>query len=93
MKSDRRLTRRQALKFAAGVAAAPLFLPDRLFGDEAPSKLIVMAIPPAEHRQIETTRGMSATYQRETTAQGRLRLCCRSRPLLSCSDWVHPAPE
>jgi len=42
MKPDRTLTRRQALKLAAGAAAAPLFLPARLLGDEAPSKRIVM---------------------------------------------------
>jgi predicted dehydrogenase len=36
------MTRRRALQLAAGAAAAPLFLPGRLFGDEAPSKQIVM---------------------------------------------------
>jgi predicted dehydrogenase len=42
MRSDRRITRRQALKVAAGAAAVPLFVPSRLLGDEAPSKQIVL---------------------------------------------------
>src|SRR5436309_8533676 len=42
MTPDRRITRRRALQLAAGAAAAPLFLPSRLFGAEAPSKQIVM---------------------------------------------------
>ena len=42
MSLNRRVTRRQALKTAAGVAAAPMFIPARLLGDEAPSKQIVM---------------------------------------------------
>jgi predicted dehydrogenase len=36
------MTRRQALGVAAGAVAAPLFIPSRLLGDEAPSKQIVM---------------------------------------------------
>jgi predicted dehydrogenase len=42
MRLDRKITRRQALQIAAGAAAAPLFIPARLLGDEAPSKQIVM---------------------------------------------------
>jgi predicted dehydrogenase len=42
MSTDRKITRRQALKLAAGAAAVPLFVPSRLLGDEAPSKQIVM---------------------------------------------------
>jgi predicted dehydrogenase len=42
MTLDRRITRRRALQLAAGAAAAPLFIPSRLLGDEAPSKQIVM---------------------------------------------------
>jgi predicted dehydrogenase len=41
MRPDRKLTRRQAL-LAGAAAAAPLFVPARLLGDEAPSKQIVM---------------------------------------------------
>jgi predicted dehydrogenase len=36
------MTRRQALGIAAGATAAPMFLPGRLFGIDAPSKHIVM---------------------------------------------------
>jgi predicted dehydrogenase len=42
MRPDRRITRRQALKIAAGAAAVPAFIPARLLGAEAPSKQIVM---------------------------------------------------
>jgi predicted dehydrogenase len=42
MRPDRRLTRRQVLHAAAGAAAVPLFLPDRLLGADAPSKKITM---------------------------------------------------
>jgi predicted dehydrogenase len=42
MRPDRKLTRRQALQVALGAAAAPAFIPARLFGAEAPSKQIVM---------------------------------------------------
>lgn len=42
MKSTRTITRRRALQLALGAAAAPAFLPARLFCDEAPSKQIVM---------------------------------------------------
>ncbi len=42
MKTDRKITRRQALRLAAGAAAAPLILPSTLLGAEAPSKQIVM---------------------------------------------------
>jgi predicted dehydrogenase len=42
MNSKPSITRRQALKIAAGAAIVPTFLPGRLFGDDAPSKQIVM---------------------------------------------------
>ncbi len=42
MTTDRKLTRRKALQIAAGAAVAPAFLPGHLFGDDAPSKQIVM---------------------------------------------------
>jgi predicted dehydrogenase len=42
MTTDRTITRRQALRLAAGAIAAPLFIPSRLLGDEAPSKQIVL---------------------------------------------------
>jgi predicted dehydrogenase len=42
MKSDRKVTRRQALMAAAGAVAVPAFLPSRILGDDAPSKQIVM---------------------------------------------------
>jgi predicted dehydrogenase len=42
MKTDQKITRRQALQVAAGVIAAPAFIPARLLGDDAPSKQIVM---------------------------------------------------
>src|SRR5260370_11410134 len=42
MKSDRKITRRWALRVAVGAAAVPTFIPGRLFGDDAPSKQIVM---------------------------------------------------
>jgi predicted dehydrogenase len=42
MQSDRKITRRQALRLAAGAAAVPAFVPGHLFGAEAPSKQIVM---------------------------------------------------
>jgi predicted dehydrogenase len=41
MRPDRKITRRQALQVAAA-ATAPLFIPARLLGDDAPSKQIVM---------------------------------------------------
>jgi predicted dehydrogenase len=41
MRTDRKMTRRQALRIAAG-AAAPLLLPSTLLGADAPSKQIVM---------------------------------------------------
>jgi predicted dehydrogenase len=41
MKSQRKITRRQALQIAAG-AAAPLFIPSRLLGKDSPSNQIVM---------------------------------------------------
>jgi predicted dehydrogenase len=42
MASDRKITRRQALKTAAAAAAVPAFYPANLLGAEAPSKQIVM---------------------------------------------------
>jgi predicted dehydrogenase len=36
------MTRRQALRLAAGAAVAPMFIPARLLGNDAPSKQIVM---------------------------------------------------
>ncbi len=42
MARNSRITRRQALGVLAGAAAAPLVLPHRLFGAEAPSKQITM---------------------------------------------------
>jgi predicted dehydrogenase len=42
MKTNRQLTRRQALQIAAGAAVVPAFIPGRLLGDDAPSKKIVM---------------------------------------------------
>src|SRR5205823_12618121 len=42
MQADRKITRRQALRIAAGAAMAPAFIPARLLGAEAPSKQIVM---------------------------------------------------
>ena len=42
MRRERKMTRRQALGVAAGAVAAPLFIPSRLLGDDAPSKQIVM---------------------------------------------------
>src|ERR1700756_4868747 len=41
MKSNRKISRRQALQIAAG-AAAPLFIPARLLGKDSPSNQIVM---------------------------------------------------
>jgi predicted dehydrogenase len=42
MKSNRNITRRQALRIAAGAAAGPIYIPARLLGDDAPSKQITM---------------------------------------------------
>jgi predicted dehydrogenase len=42
MQPDRTLTRRQALKLAAGTIAVPAFIPARLLGADAPSKKITM---------------------------------------------------
>src|SRR5947207_15896448 len=42
MNSKRKMTRRHALKLAAGAAATPFFIPARLLGDAAPSKQITM---------------------------------------------------
>jgi predicted dehydrogenase len=42
MKFERKITRRRALQIA-GAMAAPMFIPSRLLGDDAPSKQIVMA--------------------------------------------------
>ena len=42
MTDGRKTTRRQLLGIAAAAAAAPAFIPSRLFGAEAPSKQIVM---------------------------------------------------
>jgi predicted dehydrogenase len=42
MKADRKVTRRQALRAAAGAVAVPAFLPARLLGADAPSKQIAM---------------------------------------------------
>jgi len=42
MQPDRKISRRQALRIAAGAAAAPTFISARLLGAEAPSKQIVM---------------------------------------------------
>jgi predicted dehydrogenase len=42
MQSDRKITRRQALKTALGAAAVPMFIPAHALGAEAPSKQIVM---------------------------------------------------
>ena len=42
MQPDRTLTRRQALKVAAGALAVPAFIPARLLGADAPSKKITM---------------------------------------------------
>lgn len=42
MTTNRKITRRQALQAAAATVAAPMFISNRLLGDEAPSKQIVM---------------------------------------------------
>ncbi|HZY87622.1 MAG TPA: hypothetical protein VFE78_22475, partial [Gemmataceae bacterium] len=42
MHADRKITRRQALKFTAGALAVPAFIPARLLGADAPSKQITM---------------------------------------------------
>ena len=42
MKSKRQITRRQALSIAVAAAAAPAFIPGRVFGAAAPSKQIVL---------------------------------------------------
>ena len=42
MNLKRKMTRRHALKIATAAAAAPVFVPGRLFGDDAPSKQITL---------------------------------------------------
>jgi predicted dehydrogenase len=42
MSNDRKMTRRHALRLGAVAAAAPLFIPARLLGAEAPSKQITL---------------------------------------------------